>query len=173
MRTETPKYACPAIAGTGAATKRRYCDVRIAEIVEDGIRVELPARTGAAIVQFDLHNRFVVAARAIAPSRQDVMAAIVSPDGKILDRAAVRAELRAAKDLFDRLVPASGRGTIAAAPGPPVRVRLSVPANLAFVSIVGMKQTVQLPSRLEHIEKPGQAIALASNFEISYTPRSR
>ncbi|MBA3949825.1 MAG: hypothetical protein H0X44_07770, partial [Acidobacteria bacterium] len=60
VRRETPKYACPAVTGVGVNTKRRYCDVRIANVVEDGIRIELPARTGAAVLQFDLHTRFSV-----------------------------------------------------------------------------------------------------------------
>ena len=172
VRTETPKYACPAIAGTGVATKRRYCDVRIAEIVEDGIRIDLPARTGAAIVQFDLHNRFAVSGR-VQPSRHDALIAIVSPEGKILERGVVRAELRTEKDLFDRLAAATGRGTIATAPGRPERIRVSVPAGLDFIAIVGLRQDVQLPDRRERFETPARAIALASNFEISFTPPAR
>src|SRR5687768_4008268 len=65
VRRETPKTVCPAVAGVGAATKRRYCDVRIAEIVEDGIRVEIPPHTGAAVLQFDLHNRFTASGRTV------------------------------------------------------------------------------------------------------------
>ena len=173
VRTETPKYTCPAVAGVGVTTKRRYCDVTIAEIVEDGIRIEIPARTGAAILQFDLHNRFTVSGRALQPSRQDALAAIVSPDGKILDRAAVRAELRVERDLFDRLAAAAGRGTIATAPGRPERIRVSVPAGVAFVALVGLRQDVQLRDRFDTYEQAKRAIALASNFEISYTPARR
>jgi hypothetical protein len=173
VRTETPKYSCPAVVGVGVNTKRRYCDVTIAEIVEDGIRIDIPARTGAAILQFDLHNRFTVG-RPLQPSRQDALAAIVGPDGKILDRAAVRAELRVDKDLFDRLTATAGRGTIATAPGRPERIRVSVPAGVAFIAIVGLRQDVQLRDRHDTYEQPKRAIALASNFEISYTPaRSR
>jgi hypothetical protein len=121
-------------------------------------------------VQFDLHNRFMAAGRGIAPSRQDVLVALVDKDGKILERAAVRGELRAEPDLFDRLTAATGRGTIAAAPGLPQRVRVSVPATAAFVALVGLRLDVQLPSKFERIETMGRPIALASNFEISYTP---
>lgn len=173
VRRETPKTVCPAVAGVGTTTKRRYCDVRVAEIVEDGIRIEIPARTGAAVLQFDLHNRFSVSGRAVQPSRQDALVALVSPEGKIVDRAVVRAELRTEKDLFDRLAAASGRGTIATAPGPPQRVRVSLPANMGFVALVGMRQDVQLRDRLDHYETAGRPIALASNFEISYTPARR
>ena len=173
VRTETPKYACPAITGVGVTTKRRYCDVTIAEIVEDGIRIDFPPHTGAAILQFDLHNRFTVSGRTVQPSRQDALAAIVSPDGKILDRAAVRAELRVEKDLFDRLAAASGRGTVATAPGRPERIRVSVPAGVAFVALVGLRQDVQLRDRLDRYDQPRRPIALASNFEISYTPVRR
>ena len=173
VRTETPKFTCPSVAGVGVNTKRRYCDVTIAEIVEDGIRIEIPARTGAAILQFDLHNRFSVSGRAVQASRQDALAAIVGPDGKILDRAAVRAELRAEKDLFDRLRAASGRGTIATAPGRPERIRVSVPAGIAFVALVGLRQDVQLRDRFDSYDAAKRPIALASNFEISYTPARR
>jgi hypothetical protein len=173
VRRETPKTVCPAVAGVGANTKRRYCDVRVAEIVEDGIRIEIPARTGAATLQFDLHNRFTVSGRAVQPSRHDALVALVGPDGKIVDRAVVRGELRTEKDLFDRLTGAGGRGTIATAPGRPERVRVSVPAGMAFVALVGLRQDVQLPNRVDTYETAGRPIALASNFEISYTPRSR
>ena len=170
VKRETPKYACPAVTGVGVSTKRRYCDVRIANVVEDGIRIEIPARTGAAVLQFDLHNRFAVSGAAIALQRHDAVIALVGPDGAIVGRGAVRGELRTVKDLFDRLAPLRGRGTIAAAPGLPQRVRISIPAGVAFVSLVGMRLDVQLPSKLDRIETVGRPIAVASNFEISYTP---
>ncbi|MEX2269980.1 MAG: hypothetical protein WD690_00825 [Vicinamibacterales bacterium] len=170
VRRETPKFTCPAVTGVGVNTKRRYCDIRIVDIVEDGIRIEVPPHTGAAVLQFDLHNRFTASARAIAPSRQDALVAIVDKDGKILERAAVRAELRTEKDLFDRLAGAGGRGRIATAPGLPQRIRISIPASAAFVSLVGIRLEVQLPSKFERIETVGRPIALVSNFEITYTP---
>ncbi len=170
VRRETPKFACPAVTGVGVSTKRRYCDIRIANVVEDGIRIELPARTGAAVLQFDLHNRFSVSGTAVARQRHDAMIALVGPTGAIVGRGAVRGELRTMKDLFDRLAPLSGRGTIAAAPGLPQRIRISVPAGAAFVSLVGMRLDVQRPSKLDRIETVGRPIAVASNFEIAYTP---
>jgi hypothetical protein len=170
VRRETPKFTCPAVAGVGVNTKRRYCDIRIVDIVEDGIRIDVPAHTGAAVLQFDLHNRFTVSGRAIAPSRQDVLVAVVDKDGKILERAAIRGELRTDKDLFDRLGAGTGRGTIATAPGLPQRIRISIPAAATFVSLIGVRLDVQLPSKLERIETVGRPIGLVSNFEISYTP---
>lgn len=170
VRRETPKFTCPAVTGVGVNTKRRYCDIRIVEIVEDGIRVDIPPHAGAAVLQFDLHNRFTASGRTIAPSRQDVLVAVVDKDGKILDHAAVRGELRTEADLFDRLTGATGRGSIAAAPGRPVRIRISVPATAPFVSIVGLRLEVQLPAKFERIETVGRPIGLASNFEITYTP---
>lgn len=173
VRRETPKFTCPAVAGVGVTTKRRYCDIRIVDIVEDGIRIDVPPHTGAAVLQFDLHNRFTASGRAIAPSRQDVLVAVVDKDGKILERAAIRGELRTDKDLFDRLGAATGRGTVATAPGLPQRIRISIPAAATFVSLIGVRLDVQLPSKLERIETVGRPIGLVSNFEISYTPRSR
>ena len=173
VRRETPKFTCPAVAGVGVNTKRRYCDIRIAEIVEDGIRIDVPPHTGVAILQFDLHNRFTASGASIAPSRQDVVVALVDKEGAILERAAVRGELRTVQDLFDRLAGAGGRGTIAAAPGLPQRIRVSLPAGTAFVSLVGLRLDVQLPSKFERFETVGRPIGLASNFEITYTPRSR
>jgi hypothetical protein len=41
---------------------------------------------------------------------------------------------------------------------------------MAFVSLVGLRLDVQLPSRRDRVETAGSPIALASNFEISYTP---
>lgn len=173
VRRETPKFTCPAVAGVGVNTKRRYCDIRIVDIVEDGIRIDVPPHAGAAVLQFDLHNRFTASGRAIAPSRQDVLVAVVDKDGKILERAAIRGELRAEKDLFDRLAAATGRGALATAPGLPQRIRISIPAAATFVSLIGIRLDVQLPSKLERIETVGRPIGLASNFEISYTPRAR
>ena len=170
VRRETPKFECPAVTGVGVSTKRRYCDIRIANVVEDGIRIEIPARTGAATLQFDLHSRFSVSGANVAKQRHDAMVALVGPDGQIVGKGAVRGELRTVKDLFDRLAPLNGRGTIAAAPGLPQRIRISIPAGVAFVSLVGMRLDVQLPSTLDRIETVGRPIAVASNFEITYTP---
>jgi hypothetical protein len=172
VRRETPKFSCPAVAGVGVDTKRRYCDIRIVEIVEDGIRIDVPPHTGVATLQFDLHNRFTASGASIAPSRQDVVVALVDKDGAILERAAVRGELRTPQDLFDRLAAAGGRGTIAAAPGLPQRIRVSLPAGTTFVSLVGLRLDVQLPSKFERFETVGRPIGLASNFEIAYTPRA-
>lgn len=166
---ETPKYACPAVTGVGINTKRRYCDIRIADVVEDGIRIELPPRAGAATVRFDLHSRFSVGST-IAPQRHDAVVALVDPEGRIVARAAVRGELREARDLFDRLTAIGGRTRLAAAPGRPERISASVPAGTAFVALVGSHLDVQLPSKFERIETVGRPIAIASNFEISYTP---
>jgi hypothetical protein len=170
VKRETPKFECPSVTGVGVSTKRRYCDIRIANVVEDGIRIEMPARSGAATLQFDLHSRFSVSGANVARQRHDALVALVGPDGQVVGRGAVRGELRSVKDLFDRLAPLSGRGTIAAAPGLPQRIRISVPAGVAFLSLVGMRLDVQLPSKLDHIETVGRPIAVASNFEISYTP---
>jgi hypothetical protein len=172
VRRETPKVTCPAVTGVGIATKRRYCDVRIADVVEDGIRIDIPAHTGVATLQFDLHARFSVSGAAVARQRHDAIVALVGPDGKIVEKGAVRGELRTAKDLFDRLSPSGRRGgTIAASPGLPQRIRVSIPATTAFVSLVGLRLEVQLPSKLDRIETVGRPIAVASNFEISYTPK--
>ena len=172
VRRETPKYACPAVTGVGINTKRRYCDIRIADVVEDGIRIELPPRTGAATVRFDLHSRFSVGS-AIAPQRHDAVVALVDPEGRIVARAAVRGELRTARDLVDRLTAVGGRTRLAAAPGRPERISASVPAGTAFVALVGSHLDVQLPSKFERIETVGRPIAIASNFEIAYTPAAR
>ena len=166
---ETPKYECPAVTGVGINTKRRYCDVRIADVVEDGIRIELPPRTGPAIVRFDLHSRFSVGGT-IAPQRHDAVVALVDPDGRVVARAAVRGELRETRDLFDRLTAIGGRTRLAAAPGRPEHISVSIPAGAAFVSLVGSHLDVQLPSKFERIETVGRPIAIASNFEIAYTP---
>lgn len=168
-KRETPKTVCPSVAGVGVTTKRRYCDVKIAEVVEDGIRIELPARTGTAVLQFDLHSRFTVSGAKPQPSRQDALLAIVGADGKIIDRAAVRGELRTATDLFDRLA-GSGRGTLATAPGRPEHVRVTIPAGAAFVALVGLRQDVQLMNRADRYETAGRPIALVSNFDLTYTP---
>jgi hypothetical protein len=172
VRRETPKYACPAVTGVGINTKRRYCDVRIADVVEDGIRIELPPRIGAATVRFDLHSRFSVG-RTIALQRHDAVVALVDPEGRIVARAAVRGELRVARDLFDRLTAIGSRTRIAAAPGRPEKISASVPAGTAFVALVGSHLDVQLPSKFERIETVGRPIAIASNFDISYTPAAR
>ena len=92
---------------------------------------------------------------------------------EIVERAIVLAELRTAKDLFDRLTAPTGRGSVATAPGPPQRVRASIPAGMAFVSLVGLRQDVQLPNGAHKYENAGRPIALASNFDISYTPARR
>ena len=169
MRRETPAYDCPVVTGVGINTKRRYCDVRIAEVVEDGVRVDVPAHTGQATVRFDLHARFSVGS-SVAPQRHDAIVAIVDGEGQVIGRGAVRGELRTLDDLFDRLTAVGARTRLAAAPGRPERITVTVGPGVTAISIVGQWLDVQLPSKLDRFETVGRPIALVSNFEVAYTP---
>jgi hypothetical protein len=162
-------FTCAAELGTGAASKRRFCDVIVAAKAADSIAVSIPAHAGAATLLFDLHPRIDVPADDVetmqAFARHVAIVAVVRPTGAVIDRGIVEKEFRTSADLFDRIV-----GVRLVAPGRPEPQRMTIPAGVTSVGIVGVKLEVtrlRTQNTYDAVQRP---IAVVSNIRVEYTP---
>lgn len=173
----TNRADCAASLGTGVKSKRTFCDLIIASSSAESVSMTIPARTGAATLYFDLHNRFDVPAVAGYPgasyARHEAVVRIIQPDGEVIGRAAVVRDFRSAADLFDQLSDGGRPGGVkAVAPGPPEAVRFAIPAGITAVGIVGERLRVRTAVGGEEVfDAPGRPVAIASNIRLEYRPR--
>jgi hypothetical protein len=177
VSTET---TCAAVLGSGVKTKRRFCDVVITTSAAESVTMKIPPHVGSAVLQFDLHNRFDISTSVLSPrqfSRQLATVAVVRSTGAVIEREAVVGELRGAADAFDRIEPgvveggAGPGGARATAPGQPQAIRLTIPAGVTSIGILGIKLSVTgKTGATEVFETPGRPIAVVSNVRIEYTP---
>lgn len=171
---------CAAVLGSGVKTKRRFCDVVITTSATESVTMKIPAHTGAATLQFDLHNRFDISTSVLSPrlfSRQIATVAVVRSTGALIEREAVLGELRVAADAFDRIEPgiveggAGPGGVRAMAPGQPQPIRVPIPAGVTSIGIVGVKLSATgKTGATEVFETQGRPIAVVSNVRVEYTP---
>jgi hypothetical protein len=166
---------CASALGAGVKTKRLFCDVVITPTASESVTMKLPPHTGTALLQFDLHNRFDVSTRVLAPvlfARHLATIAILRASGTMIESEAVMGETHTAADAFDRIdsgVPAGGLKSVA--PGQPEAIRLTIPAGVPSFGIVGVKLAVTGPTGgTEVFETQGRPIALVSNVRLEYTP---
>jgi hypothetical protein len=171
----TQAALCASNLGTGVKTNRQFCDVIIASSAAESVSMTIPARTGAATLMFDLHNRFPVPAANIDPvqafTSHVAVVAVIKSTGELIERTAVSREYRTIADLFDRITgPARGSAPKNIAPGQPQPVRVTIPAGVTGIGIVG--------TRIEEWRAAGRftydnsrPIAIVSNWRIEYTPR--
>lgn len=152
-----------------------FCDVLAGEGPEQSITISIPSREGAATLYFDLHNRFDLPASdgPLVYVRHQAVVRIVGGGGELIDRAAVIREFRSESDLFDRLSGGTRPdGVKGVAPGPPEAIRVSIPAGLSSVGIVGESLNVRgADGRDERYDAPGRPVAIASNIRLEYVPR--
>ena len=171
----TQVAVCASNLGTGVKTNRQFCDVIVASAAAESVSMTIPARTGAATLMFDLHNRFPVPAANIDPvqafTSHVAVVAVITSTGEVIERTAVSREYRTVADLFDRIAgPARASAPKNIAPGQPQPVRVTIPAGITGIGIVG--------TRLEEWRAAGRGtydnqrpIAIVSNWRIEYTPR--
>jgi hypothetical protein len=171
----TTDAACAADLGMGVKSGRQFCDVVVAQGQAGSVTMAIPAHTGTATLLFDLHPRFevpvgdAVAMRTFA--RHTALVAIVQPTGAVIDRAIVVREFRTADDLFDRIAGTGSGGVKVVAPGQPEAVRITIPAGVASVGIVGLRLDVMTRAVTGAFDAPGRPVAIVSNLRIEYTPR--
>jgi hypothetical protein len=176
LRVST-KVACAADLGAGVKSKRTFCDIVIASATADSVSIPVPERTGAAALLFDLHNRFTVPVVSGQPmlafQRHEATVAVIRPNGVVLGKAASIREFRSTNDTFD-LIAGGGRpgGVKAVAPGPAESIRVSIPAGVTEVGIVGLRLSVRTNTTgPEVFDTPGRPVAIASNVRVEYRPR--
>jgi hypothetical protein len=175
VRTVTD-LICMAPLGGGVKSERVFCDVLIGAEPNDSVAVTIPPYTGTATLQFDLHNRFTVPAILIPGpltfARHEAVVSIIRPNGAVIARAAVLREFRDLTDLFDQIGGGSNPGGVkAVAPGPPESVRVTVPAGLSAVGIIGARLAVMTRTSQEVFDTPGRPVAIVSNVRLQYRPR--
>jgi hypothetical protein len=171
-----PAVACAAELGAGLKTKRLFCDIVVAKDRTDSISITLPPHRGAATLSFDLHNRFGIPEAGTPPdrvyARHEAVVAVVAPGGALVDRLVVRGEFRGTDSLFDRIGGGSGPGGAKAiGPGPIESIKVTIPATLSAIGIVGVKLTVMTTRGTDVFDSPGRPVAIASNFKVEYTPK--
>ncbi|HEX7778363.1 MAG TPA: hypothetical protein VF424_03940 [Vicinamibacterales bacterium] len=176
QRRTTSTVKCAADLGAGLKTKRQFCDVVIASSGEASVAMAIPPHTGTATLTFDLHSRFLVPVVTLDPSlaytRHLAVVAIVRSTGGVIEQAGVMREFRSNDDLFDTIGGGGRPGGIkAVAPSEPEAIRITIPAGVSGIGIVGVRLDITTRAGKEAFDAPGRAIAIISNPRISYTPR--
>jgi len=169
-------FTCAADLGMGTASRRRFCDVVVASVAAESVSVAIPVHTGAATLLFDLHNRFTVdpvpADPALAFARHTAVIAVIRQAGDIIERMAVTRDYRTPADLFDRIAGAArGAAPRAIAPGAPQAMRVTIPAGVGGIGIVGTRLEEWRAAGRAAFDSPGRPIAIVSNVRVEYTPR--
>lgn len=162
---------CPADLGKGVKSKRAFCDVTVGTDPATGIVMRVPPHTGPSTLRFDLHNRFTVSGATLPFARATALVAVLNgSNGAMIERAAVLSELRAELDLFDRIAGTGPGGSKTVAPGRAEGVKITLPAGVTSISIVGVRLELTDKSGRAEYATPGRPVAIASNFRIDYTP---
>ncbi|HUL72939.1 MAG TPA: hypothetical protein VLT86_07545 [Vicinamibacterales bacterium] len=165
---------CVSALGAGVKTNRSFCDVIIANTPARSVAMAIPPHTGAATLLFDLHNRFSAPAGPTDPAqafqRHTVVVGVIRPTGEVIDRAAVVGEFRTVQDLFDRITGTGPAGVKAVAPGPAQAVRVTIPAGVQAIGIVGIRQDIDTRTAHAAFTTPGRPVAIVSNMRIEYVP---
>jgi hypothetical protein len=174
-RTST-EVKCAADLGAGIKTKRQFCDVVIATSGDRSVWMPIPNHTGPATLLFDLHNRFLVPIVTLDPSlaftRHLAVVGVLRSTGETIEQAAVMREFRSNEDLFDTIGGGGRPGGIkAVAPSEPEAVRITIPAGVTAIAIVGVRLDVTTRTGKEPFDSPGRAIAMVSNLRIQYSAR--
>jgi hypothetical protein len=162
-------FTCAAELGMGTASRRRFCDVIIATKAGDSITMAIPAHTGAATLLFDLHPRIDVPADDVEPTmafaRHAAIVSVIRATGAVVERAVVVKEFRTVADLFDRIA-----GVKLVAPGRPEAIKITIPAGVPSIGIVGVKLQVTRRLTTASYEASGRPIAVVSNLRVEYIP---
>ena len=176
-RTEPAMLTCPSPLGTGVQTKRMYCDVLTGRDPTDGIQVTLPPHTGTVTLTFDLHNRHLFSEELIKSGRgyrrYTATIGVLTPNNDLVSRAVVQNEFRSGADLVERIAGDQGTAAVkAVAPTGSEPIQITIPANVASVSILGEKLTVVSPDAAgpDTFTAPGRPVAVISNLMIEYRP---
>jgi hypothetical protein len=162
---------CAADLGKGVKSQRTFCDIAVGTDPASGIVMRVPPHSGPSTLRFDLHNRFTVAGPALSFARASALVAVLNgSNGVLIERAAVLSELRAELDLFDRIAGTGPGGSKTVAPGRAEAVKITLPAAVTSISIVGVRLELTDKSGRSEYATPGRPVAIGSNFRIEYTP---
>jgi hypothetical protein len=174
-KTEPAKVQCRESLGTGARTKASYCFVPAGRDPQQGVLVTIPPHNGAATLTFDLHNRHTYSEEDVKAGRgfasYTAVIGVLTMNGELLGRGAVRSEFRTAADLFERISGGAGpSGLKAVAPIGREAVTQSIPANVTQVSLLG-EILDSLTAIGRESASPGRPVAIVSNVRVEYRPK--
>jgi hypothetical protein len=174
-RQEAATITCPESLGTGVRTGVEYCFVLAGLDPSGGVLVTLPPRTGDATLRFDLHNRHTYSEEQMKAGRgfasYTAVIGILTLDGELLDRAAIRTEFRTAADVHERITGGAGPGGVkAVAPVGVEPVAVTIPAGIDRVSLLGEVLDATTAAGRE-MAAPGRPVAIVSNVTVEYRPR--
>lgn len=174
-KTITPDVKCPSLIGMGIKTVRSFCDIPAGTDPAQGIVVTLPPHIGTGTMTFDLHARHLYSEdevkRGKAYARYRAVMGVLTMKGELLDRAAVEAEFRTARDLFDRIGGGAGPGSLkAVAPAGTESIAITIPAGVDQVSLLGETLDARTPAGHETVVMPGRPVAIVSNLLFAYRP---
>ena len=177
MKTEPAVVQCRESLGVGVRTKASYCFVLAGRDPAQGVLVTIPPHDGTATLIFDLHNRHTYSEEDVKAGRgfssYTAVIGVLTMNGELLGRGAVRAEFRTVKDLFERIGGGAGPGGVkAVAPIGRENVMVTVPAGVTQVSLLG-----ELLESQTHIGResatPGRPVAIVSNVQVEYRPQKK
>jgi len=172
---EAAAITCPTPLGSGASTRRAYCDVMSGRDPSSGILIPLPPHRGPVTLTFDLHNRHTYSEEQMKTNRvylwYTAVIGALAMDNTLISRAAVQSEFRRATDLVERISGGAGPGGVkAVAPTGTEHVSLTIPEAENQISLLGEKLTVERPDGSTTYTSPGRPIAIVSNVMIEYQP---
>ena len=173
-KVEPAQLKCPESLGTGVKTGASYCFVLAGSDPTQGVRVTIPPHVETAALLFDLHNRHTYSDEDIRAGRgfakYTAVVAALTMKGDLLDRGAVQTEFRTARDLYERISGGAGPGGVkAVAPLGKEEIRISIPANVNEVSLLG--EVLDATTAAGHeTATPGRTVAVISNVRVEYRP---
>jgi len=173
-KVEPAQIKCPESLGIGVKTGASYCFVLAGRDPADGVRVTIPKHVEVASLMFDLHNRHTYSDEDIRAGRgfakYTAVVAVLTMKGELLDRGAVQTEFRGAGDLYERISGGAGPGGVkAVAPLGSEAIRISIPANVDEVSILGEVLDATTAAGRETATQ-GRTVAIISNVRVEYRP---
>jgi hypothetical protein len=175
MKTEPAVVQCRESLGTGVRTKASYCFVLAGRDPQQGVVVTIPPHNGTATLTFDLHNRHTYSEEDVKARRgfasYTAVIGVLTMNGELLGRGAVRSEFRTAKDLLERIGGGAGpSGFKAVAPIGIETVTVTIPATVTQVSLLG-EVLDSLTAIGRESASPGRPVAVVSNIRIEYRPK--
>jgi hypothetical protein len=174
-RIEPAKITCPESLGEGVKTKTTYCFVIAGRDPAQGVIVALPPRAGDATLRFRLHNRHTYSEEQMKAGRgfasYTAVIGVLTMKGDLLERAAVQAEFRTARDLHERISGGAGPGGVkAVAPVGNEPVAIVVPPGIDQVSLLGEVLDATTAAGRE-TAAPGRPVAIVSDVTVEYRAR--
>ncbi len=159
-KTEPIEMKCPAVLGTGATSKKTFCDVLTGVNPAEGIVMPDAPAHRSDVLTFDLHNRHTYseaetkAGKAFA--RYTATVVLANLQGEVLGRATVLSEFRTAQDLVDRVSGGAGPGGVkAVAPTGIERIVFEVPDDVTEVVVLGERLAVQRAGWARGLQRRG------------------